>query len=264
MIDKLKLSTHLKVNQYYVEFLIQTGELKPVSDDFYQYKFSYDLHGLSIGVTNFYHRTNCIELNPSKIESFSKLLEIISPFFIDFDPEQFILQRIDFAVDIQENIVDVFEWIRVARSKKFQVIYNGTIPQTIYFSKKPDILAVYNDSTKHTANETRIERRLFNNKIPKDLRKLSDLPKFQDFEVFRKIQKVTINSNTPKTVSKILIYEGIKSLIKNKGLSITKKITSKDGNGKRYEQFFSNPTKVFEIEALSRKALFRFFNADIS
>jgi hypothetical protein len=126
-----------------------------------------------------------IELNPSKLDSFSELLALTSAFDV---PENLILSRIDHAVDLNYPIQDIYKGILNTRKRLRTEYAQGKDLTGFYLGNRPEMLTVYDRQFKDKLKDpcTRVELRQWNNKRP--VPNLANLPELKGINVYRDIK----------------------------------------------------------------------------
>lgn len=167
--------------------------------------------------------------------------------------------RLDIAIDLEENIDNLFKYLAQKYYRKSNVHYNQDNPETVYFGKYPKLTVLYHDKVKHTSNQSRIEKRYFASRMLPGIETLQDLEVLPLLKPFNDISHIEISEDTPGNFNNQVKLEGIKYLIsKNPGSHIIKKLRKNGQLGllKRYIRLTPN---IYSLNDIYQRSMNKFF-----
>lgn len=194
--------------------------------------------------------------NPSRFPSFGKVDSIVNSVF-NSDP---IIDRIDFNVDIAMPINDVLGSLMIKRKRAREVYREYTEATGVYIGRNPDLYCLYNKALKDklSGDLTRIERRLFKQKVP--FRNYSELDFYLDFNPFESLSMYELKM-TGNRLSDEAKFKKLQELALLHGLTGAKRILNSNQNFNRdYGKFLLERCDGLSLYEIHRTEMINFFN----
>jgi len=195
-----------------------------------------------------------IEINPSHLTSATSLFYITEKFL----NHSFLIHRIDFNVDLNIELQDVFKSLMIPR-KRLRVEYHNMCKlKLLNYGQRPEVVCCYEKD-----NVTRVEVRFFGNKVP--IKDFSQLIKYVEINPFERLSFIKIKSPTSK-LKDVATSKALNEQLVLQGAMATRRAinqTNKNNNFKRdYDKFFVQNENFPNLYQIHQKELSAFFKND--